>query len=67
MPKFKVYTAKEMVDLLEENGFVLARQKGSHQIFKKDGNKLIIGPVHDGKDLKIGLSNRILKDANISI
>ncbi|MEK7104972.1 MAG: type II toxin-antitoxin system HicA family toxin [Patescibacteria group bacterium] len=65
MPKIPVLTDKEMVSLLEKNGFIFSRQAGSHKIFIKTGCPPISVPCH-GKDLKRGLTARILKDAGIS-
>ena len=57
---------KELIRLLEENGFVFIRQTGSHAVFKKPGNKIIIVPIHS-KDIPKGTLLRILKDANIEV
>lgn len=54
---------KDLVKLLEKNGWKLVRVKGSHHILKKDGKKLSI-PVH-GKDMKIGLLKSLLKAAGL--
>ncbi len=32
----KVMTAKEVIKLLEQNGWIFVRQKGSHKQFKKN-------------------------------
>ena len=58
-------TPKQMVKLLEQSGFVLVRQRGSHILFvnSKTG-KMTVVPMH-GKDLKPGLESRILKDAGL--
>lgn len=66
MPKIPVLSDKEMISLLEKNGFVFSRQGGSHKIFHKKGFPPISVPYH-GKDLKKGLTARILKDAGIDI
>lgn len=66
MPKIPVFTDKEMISLLEKNGFIFSRQRGSHKIFNKKGFPPISIPCH-GKDLKRGLATRILKDAGISL
>ena len=50
---------KDLLKLLEKNGWVEARIKGSHHVMKKDGKTEII-PVH-GKDVPTGLLNTILK------
>jgi predicted RNA binding protein YcfA (HicA-like mRNA interferase family) len=56
--------AKELVKLLEGEGFVFVRQSGSHAIFKKPGNKIIVVPIHS-KDIPTGTLNGILKDAGL--
>lgn len=55
---------RELMQLLEENGFVFVRQTGSHAIYKKAGNKIIIVPIHS-KDVPKGTLLSILKDAGI--
>jgi predicted RNA binding protein YcfA (HicA-like mRNA interferase family) len=55
---------KEMVRLLEKNGFCFVRQRGSHAIFKKPGCKLIIVPIHN-RDIPKGTLVQMLKDADI--
>lgn len=65
MPKLPNLTSGEVIKLLESNGFIFIRQKGSHKIFKKEGSVNIIVPEHGNKDLKKGLVGRILKDAGI--
>ena len=64
MPKIPVLSDREMISLLEKNGFIFSRQKGSHKIFYKKDFPPISVPCH-GKDLKRGLTSRILKDAGI--
>ena len=59
------YTAKEIIRLLEKNGFVFDRASGSHQIYMlQDGSKRIIVPLHN-KDLPKGTLHNILKQAGI--
>ena len=55
---------RELVRLLEKEGFVFIRQSGSHAIYKKPGMKLIIVPIHS-KDIPTGTLNGILKDAGL--
>lgn len=44
-----------LIKLLEENGFVFKRSKGSHQVYYNSiTNKTIVVPFHNGKDLKKG-------------
>ncbi|MCX6148207.1 MAG: type II toxin-antitoxin system HicA family toxin [Candidatus Kapabacteria bacterium] len=55
---------KELIKLLEEEGFVFARQSGSHLIYKKHNSKIIVVPYHN-RDIPIGTLNGILKDSGI--
>lgn len=50
---------KELVRLLEKNGWRLDRIKGSHHVMKK-GDKTEIIPVHN-TDIPKGLVNAIMK------
>lgn len=55
---------KELIKLLEKEGFIFVRQSGSHAIFGKSGFKLIVVPIHS-RDVPIGTLNSILKDAGL--
>jgi len=62
----KPITGKEMCRLLQQNGWILKRIRGSHHIFGKPGEfKIITVPVHRSENLKPGLATRLSKDANI--
>jgi predicted RNA binding protein YcfA (HicA-like mRNA interferase family) len=62
----KPVTGKEMCRLLQQQGWVLKRIRGSHHIFGKAGEiKIITVPVHGSQSLKPGLASRISKDTNI--
>ncbi len=54
---------KELLSLLQRNGWVVDRINGSHHILVK-GNQTISLPVHD-KDMKKGLETAILKKAGL--
>ena len=57
-----------LIKLLEENGFMFKRSKGSHQVYYNSiSNKTIVVPFHDGKDLKKGTFMSIVKQAGIEI
>lgn len=56
-------TGKEMVRLLERNGWTCVRTNGSHYLMEKDG-KLIPVPYHN-TDLKKGTEMSIRKRAGI--
>lgn len=58
-------TAKQMIKLLKENGFVEISSNGSHlKLFNPDTNKTVIVPYH-AKDLKPGTEKSILKQAGL--
>ncbi|OOS03282.1 Predicted RNA binding protein YcfA, dsRBD-like fold, HicA-like mRNA interferase family [Moraxella cuniculi DSM 21768] len=44
----------ELIKLLEADGWVLVRVKGSHHHFKKQGKPFLITISHPTKDLSIG-------------
>ena len=54
---------KELVKLLQNNGWTLDRIHGSHYILIKKGQTLSV-PVH-GKDMKKGLEFAIIKKAGL--
>lgn len=57
---------KYLIKILEQNGFIFKRSKGSHQLYYNPAtNKTIIVPVHGGKDLKKGTFFAVLKQAGI--
>ena len=57
---------KHLIKILENNGFVYKRSKGSHQLyFNPVSNKTVIVPFHSGRDLKKGTFLTILKQAGI--
>ncbi len=59
------YTAKELVRVLKQRGFVLDRSRGSHQIFMlPDGSSRVIVPMHN-RDIPKGTFYSILKQAGI--
>lgn len=59
--------ARELVRFLCAQGYVEARQTGSHLILKRPDGKMLVVPVHRGKDLPKGLFLRILKDAGFTL
>ena len=59
-------TAKEIIAVLVKLGFYLARQSGSHKIYKNTEGKRITVPFHAGKILHPKVLKSIIKDANIN-
>ena len=54
---------KDLLKLLQKNGWVVKRVKGSHHVMQKD-DKIQIIAVHN-KDVPTGLLNRILKETGL--
>jgi predicted RNA binding protein YcfA (HicA-like mRNA interferase family) len=62
----KQISGKDFCRLLTDQGWSLARIKGSHHIFFKEGVRdRIVVPVHGNKPLKIGLLKSQMKVAGI--
>jgi predicted RNA binding protein YcfA (HicA-like mRNA interferase family) len=60
----KSISGKKLCKVLQKNGWLLTRVKGSHYIFTKPNVSTIITvPVHGNRDLPIGTLKEILKDA----
>jgi predicted RNA binding protein YcfA (HicA-like mRNA interferase family) len=66
MAKLPRITARQIILVLEKSGFELARQSGSHKIYKNRSGKRITVPLHDNKILHPKVLKNILKDADIS-
>lgn len=60
--------ARKLIKILEENGFMLSRQKGSHIIFKNlDSGIIVPVPIHGKtKKIPIGTFLVIVKQSKIS-
>ena len=66
MAKLPTLTPQGIIRILERNGFVLGRVKGSHHIYYHPlTKKRAVVPVHK-KDLPKGTLLEILKQAGIS-
>lgn len=67
MGKLPRLTAREIITVLEKVGFALARQSGSHMIFKNASGKRATVPYHSTKTLHPKVLKSILRDAELSI
>ncbi|MDD2754077.1 MAG: type II toxin-antitoxin system HicA family toxin [Methanothrix sp.] len=57
----------EAVRVLEKAGFFLARQSGSHRIFKNAEGRRVTVPYHSGKELHPKILKSILRDADLTV
>jgi predicted RNA binding protein YcfA (HicA-like mRNA interferase family) len=67
MPKLPRLTARQIVAVLEKAGFSLARQSGSHMIFKNAAGKRVTIPFHASKILHPIVLKSVLRDADLSV
>ncbi|MCL2095718.1 MAG: type II toxin-antitoxin system HicA family toxin [Oscillospiraceae bacterium] len=66
MSKLKIITSSQMRRLLEKDGFIGIRQKGSHRFYKHNDGRTTVVPMHT-VDLDRTLIRKILKDINMSV
>jgi len=67
MPRLPRLTARQITAALEKAGFSLARQSGSHMIYKNAAGKRVTVPYHAAKILHPKLLKSILRDADLSV
>jgi predicted RNA binding protein YcfA (HicA-like mRNA interferase family) len=66
MPKLPSLTPQKAIKVLEKNGFVLDRIKGSHHVYyHSETKRRVVVPLHK-RDLPKGTLLEILKQAGIS-
>lgn len=63
MPKFPGLSGAQIVRALENLGFSVVRQSGSHIVMKRNGQGCVV-PNH--KEVKVGTVNGILRQAGVS-
>jgi predicted RNA binding protein YcfA (HicA-like mRNA interferase family) len=57
---------REVIRLLEKNGWIEMRSKGSHRHFKHPNQGMVVTvPGNEGKELATGTLNSILKKAGL--
>ena len=59
-------SAAEAARILEKAGFFLARQSGSHRIYKNAEGRRVTVPYHSGKELHPKILKNILRDADLT-
>jgi predicted RNA binding protein YcfA (HicA-like mRNA interferase family) len=62
MPRLPRLTARQIITALEKVGFSLARQSGSHMIYKNPAGKRVTVPFHASKILHPKVLKSILRD-----
>ncbi len=63
----KSVSGRRLAKLAESKGWTLARVKGSHHIYTKQGrSERVVIPIHGNTTLKIGLQRSLMKIIPIS-
>ena len=67
MGKLKVLSGKEVCSILNDNGFRVIRQKGSHIVMQKEiQNSTITVPVPDHAELTTGTLLSIIRQSQLA-
>ena len=66
MPKLPRLTARQIITVLEKAGFSLARQSGSHMIYRNAAGMRATVPFHASKILHPKVLKSILRDAGLT-
>ena len=66
MSRLPVLSAREVIRILDQVGFEVVRQRGSHVRLKHEDGRVVTVPVHSGQDISRGLLRKILRDAELS-
>lgn len=66
MSKLPVLSGKQCVQILQNNGFELRRQKGSHIILRQNSTKTIV-TVPNHKELDRGTLRAIIRQSGLDL
>jgi len=68
MPKIPSLKPRQVIAVLSKAGFVQRESSGSHFIFRHpDTRKIVVVPVHGGKDIKKGTLRNIIRQTGIPV
>jgi len=59
----KLYSSKQIIAILQKNGFIQVGQKGSHKKFKKEGYTVIVPDPR--KEIPMGTFFSILRQSRL--
>ncbi len=66
MSRLPIFSGRKVIRALEQIGFEVVRQKGSHVRLKHEDGRVVTVPVHAGQDISRGLLRKILRDAELT-
>jgi predicted RNA binding protein YcfA (HicA-like mRNA interferase family) len=64
LPRLK---GKEIIRILEREGFRIVRTKGSHTFLKHSDGRATVVPIHAGETIGPGLLRAILRDVEMPV
>ncbi|NIM47950.1 MAG: addiction module toxin, HicA family [Gemmatimonadales bacterium] len=67
MGSVPVLKPREVERLLEQHGFALARQRGSHRQYRHPDGRSTTVPLHAGRDIAPTLLRKIARDIGLSV
>jgi predicted RNA binding protein YcfA (HicA-like mRNA interferase family) len=66
MPRFKVLSGRQVRAILEANGFVFVRQRGSHMIMERvTDSGTISASVPDHREVRVGTLQNIIQQSGL--
>ena len=67
MGKLRILSGKQVCDILEKNGFIQVRQRGSHIVMQKRlPDTTITVPVPNHAELRIGTLQSIIRQSGLN-
>lgn len=66
MGNLPVFTARQVVRVLNSLGFMEVRHRGSHKQFRPADGRQTAVPVHAGRDISPALLRQIIKDVGLT-
>ena len=66
MSRLPILSGRKVIRALEQIGFEVVRQRGSHVRLKHEDGRVVTVPVHAGQDISRGLLRKILRDAELT-
>lgn len=67
MAPVPVLKPREVVALLQKQGFVEVRQRGSHKQFRHADGRVTTVPFHAGRDISPTLLRQIARDIGLTV
>ncbi|MDK3159977.1 type II toxin-antitoxin system HicA family toxin [Kamptonema cortianum] len=66
MPRLGVFSGEQIARIMESQGFMRVRQKGSHLIMQKKDQHTITVPVPMHREVRIGTLQSIIRQSQLS-